>query len=452
MQVRELLWEKGFGLRRIKKIEIIFLLALPDFFYICIATVKIMSNKKKNTYIDLFAGCGGLSLGLYNSGKWNGIFAIEKSPDAFKTLEYNLINKKGHFDWPAWLPQKNLDINFVINHYKKDLIALRNKIDMVAGGPPCQGFSTAGRRKENDTRNKLIDSYIKFIRFVQPKIIFFENVKGFTQKFDKNRAKGRIYSEYVKNALRRGSKKYNALGYEVLGSLVDFSEFGVPQKRTRFILVGIRKDLTGKLQPKDFFTKIKNNRKDFLNNKGIGLTNNLEEAISDLLRSNEVQSPDSISFKAGIYNKSASNYQKLMKGKVTNLIPDSHRFAKHNPETVKKFKYILENSERDKTLSKEIKDKFNLKKRTIIPVSGKRPAPTITTLPDDYIHYCEPRIFTVREYARIQSFNDWYEFKGKYTTGGKRRTQEVPRYSQVGNAIPPLFGEQAGIVLNNLLV
>ena len=97
-----------------------------------------------------------------------------------------------------------------------------------------------------------------------------------------------------------------------------------------------------------------------------------------------------------------------------------------------------------------MKERFNLKKRTVIPLSGQTPTPAITTLPDDYIHYCEPRIFTVREYARIQSFNDWYEFKGKYTTGGKRRTQEVPRYSQIGNAIPPLFGEQAGLILNKL--
>lgn len=77
--------------------------------------------------------------------------------------------------------------------------------------------------------------------------------------------------------------------------------------------------------------------------------------------------------------------------------------------------------------------------------------PTITSLPDDYIHYCEPRIFTVREYARIQSFPDWFEFQGKYTTGSKERVKEVPRYTQIGNAIPPLFAEQSGIVLKNIV-
>lgn len=408
-----------------------------------------MTSKK--TYIDLFAGCGGLSLGLYNSGLWKGKFAIEKSPDAFETLQYNLIDKKNHFNWPDWLPKQNHDINDVIKNHKDNLKSLRGEIDLVAGGPPCQGFSTAGRRIEGDSRNKLIKSYIKFIRLVQPKIIFFENVKGFTQKFDKNKIQGKVYSEYVKNALEYTPKDEKYLGYKVEGGLVDFSEYGVPQKRTRFILVGIRKDIANNTKPTDFFDLIRNEREKFLLNKGIGLTNSLEDAISDLLRINETISPDTASFTAGFYNKPKSKYQKLLKGNYSEKIPDSHRFAKHNPSTIEKFEYILKYADKNKTLSDEIKERFNLKKRTIIPLSGSTPTPTITTLPDDYVHYCEPRIFTVREYARIQSFNDWYEFKGKYTTGGKRRTQEVPRYSQIGNAIPPLFGEQVGLILNSVL-
>lgn len=406
---------------------------------------------KKKTYIDLFAGCGGLSLGLYNSGLWKGLFAIEKSPDAFETFNHNLIENNNHFDWPNWLPISNHDINEIIKNYPSELRSLRGEIDLVAGGPPCQGFSTAGKRNESDLRNKLIKSYIKFIRQVQPKVIFFENVKGFTQKFDKNKILGKVYSAYVKSALEYTPKDEKYLGYRVEGRLVDFSEYGVPQKRTRFILVGIRKDIANNKKPTDFFNSIRSEREKFLVNKGIGLTNSLEDAISDLLRINETISPDTASFKAGFYNKPKSEYQKLLKGSYSKKIPDSHRFAKHNPSTIDKFKYILENANKNKTLSDEIKERFNLKKRTIIPLSGTTPTPTITTLPDDYIHYCEPRIFTVREYARIQSFNDWYEFKGKYTTGGKRRTQEVPRYSQIGNAIPPLFGEQVGITINNLI-
>jgi DNA (cytosine-5)-methyltransferase 1 len=405
---------------------------------------------RKKTYIDLFAGCGGLSLGLYNSGLWKGKFAIEKSPDAFETLQYNLIEKKNHFEWPNWLPKQNHDINEVIKNHKDNLESLRGEIDLVAGGPPCQGFSTAGRRIEGDSRNELIKSYIKFIRLVQPKVIFFENVKGFTQKFDKNKIKGKIYSEYVTNALEYDSPKGDFQGYKVEGKLIDFSEFGIPQKRTRFILVGVRKDIANQVTPNGFFEKIQKQKETFLIKKGIGLTNSLEDAISDLLKINEVVSPDTKSFTAGLYNPIQSKYQKLLRGDVDSKIPDSHRFAKHSEDTLRKFEFILQNAEKNKTLSNELKERFNLKKRTVIPLSGQTPTPTITTLPDDYIHYCEPRIFTVREYARIQSFNDWYEFKGKYTTGGKRRTQEVPRYSQIGNAIPPLFGEQAGLILNKL--
>lgn len=406
---------------------------------------------KKKIYIDLFAGCGGLSLGLYNSGLWKGKFAIEKSPDAFETLQYNLIEKINHFEWPNWLPKQNQDINDVIKNFKDNLKSLRGEIDLVAGGPPCQGFSTAGRRIEGDSRNELIKSYIKFIRLVQPKVIFFENVKGFTQKFDKNKIKGKIYSEYVTNALEYDSPKGDFQGYKVEGKLIDFSEFGIPQKRTRFILVGIRKDIANKVKPNGFFEQIQKQKETFLIKKGIGLTNSLEDAISDLLKINEVVSPDTKSFTAGLYNPIQSTYQKLLRGEVDSKIPDSHRFAKHSEDTLSKFEFILQNAEKNKTLTNELKERFNLKKRTVIPLSGNRPTPTITTLPDDYIHYCEPRIFTVREYARIQSFNDWYEFKGKYTTGGKRRTQEVPRYSQIGNAIPPLFGEQAGLILNTIL-
>ncbi|MEO9512737.1 MAG: DNA cytosine methyltransferase [Flavobacteriaceae bacterium] len=406
---------------------------------------------KKRTYIDLFAGCGGLSLGLYNSGLWKGLFAVEKSHDAFETFNHNLIEQNNHFQWPNWLPKSNHDINEIIKNYPNELKALRGKIDMVAGGPPCQGFSTAGKRIESDSRNKLIKSYIKFIRQVQPKVIFFENVKGFTQKFDKNKIQGKVYSEYVKSALEYTPKDKSYVGYKVEGRLVDFSEYGIPQKRTRFILVGIRKDIAKETKPIEFFNSIKQEREKFLIQKGIGLTNSLEDAISDLLRINETTSPDTASFKAGLYNKPQSEYQRLLKGDYSEKIPDSHRFAKHNPSTIEKLEYILENADKNKTLSDDIKERFNLKKRTIIPLSGNTPTPTITTLPDDYVHYCEPRIFTVREYARIQSFNDWYEFKGKYTTGGKRRTQEVPRYSQIGNAIPPLFGEQSGLILNKLI-
>ena len=387
-------------------------------------------------------------MGLHNAG-WKGLFAIEKNIDAFKTLKYNLIDKKSHFEWPEWLGEPtNLEINSVIRKYKFQLEALQGKVDLVAGGPPCQGFSMAGRRKEGDQRNQLVKSYIKFIKLVKPKIIFFENVKGFTQEFKKNKEQGKSYSNYVENALKRA-------GYVVKGELINFGDYGIPQKRTRFILVGIRKDLVSnkKLVTKSFFEKIEANKEAFLISKNLSVSTNLEDAISDLLKVNgTVDSPDTKKFQAGLYAQSTSAYQNLMRYGTTNLIADSHRFPNHREDIVNKFRDILQNNSRkNKSIDSSIRKKFNINKHTVIPLDKNDKSPTITTLPDDYIHYLEPRILTVREYARIQSFPDWYEFQGKYTTGGKQRTKEVPRYTQIGNAIPPLFGEQSGIILKNLL-
>ena len=393
-------------------------------------------------YIDLFSGCGGLALGLHNAG-WKGLFAVEKSKDAFSTLEHNLINKNSNFAWPDWLPKKNHDINNIIEEHEESLKSLRGKISLVAGGPPCQGFSMAGRRKEEDDRNKLIDSYIKFIELVQPQILFFENVRGFTIGFKQGNKRGEAYSVYVVKELEK-------LGYKVKGQIVDFSEYGVPQKRQRYILVGTKKDNADK-----FFNLLIQNRADFFKSKELDKdTTSLSDAISDLLQSNGTeQSPDTKNFKAGIYTKATTSYQKLMRQdkNLTNKIANSHRFANHKKETVEKFDYILKNARVNKNISDEIKAKYNLKKRTVVPLCSKSPTPTLTTLPDDYIHYCEPRILTVREYARIQSFPDSYEFKGGYTTGGDRRKTDVPRYTQIGNAIPPLFAEQAGLVLKEFL-
>jgi DNA (cytosine-5)-methyltransferase 1 len=401
---------------------------------------------KEPTYIDLFAGCGGLSLGLHNAG-WKGLFAIEKSPDAFKTLKHNLIDNKNHFNWPIWLPKESIEIDKAIKLYKGNLEKLQNKVDLVAGGPPCQGFSMAGRRNEGDNRNKLVKSYIKFISIVKPKVIFFENVKGFIQEFKKNADKGKRYSNYVANALNRN-------GYYVKGELVNFGEYGIPQKRTRFILVGVRKDLANasKELAETFFSQIKENRHSFLSEKNLTINTNLKDAISDLLKANGLKdSPDTKSFQAGTYSKIKSSYQLLMREGIENKIADSHRFPKHRPDIIKKFSVILKTCRKNKDIDAKTRERFNIKKHTIIPLDKNDKSPTITTLPDDYIHYSEPRILTVREYARIQSFPDWYQFQGKYTTGGKRRTQEVPRYSQIGNAIPPLFGEQSGLVLKQLI-
>jgi len=397
-----------------------------------------MSEPPKLKYIDIFSGCGGLSLGLYNSGHWHGLFAVEKSPDAFKTLEHNLIENNNHFTWPKWLGQSNHDINELLEEHKDNLTALRGSVDLVAGGPPCQGFSMAGRRVEKDQRNGLVSSYLKFIDLVRPRAILFENVKGFKIGFKRSDdTRGIPYSDFVLDYLKK-------LGYsDAKAEVLNFSEYGVPQHRQRCIIVGTRNKSAS-----NFFTSLKTNSDEFLKSKDLHPTQSLETAISDIQRKYGVcVSPDSDRFQAGRYSATSdTSYQKLMRGSA-NGIPDSHRFANHSDAVELKFETII----KKRLSSKQVREQFDTKKSSTKLLNAKTPTPTLTTLPDDYVHYCEPRILTVREYARIQSFPDWYEFKGKYTTGGRRRKIEVPRYSQIGNAIPPLFAELAGLAMQTIL-
>jgi DNA (cytosine-5)-methyltransferase 1 len=401
---------------------------------------------KQHTYIDIFAGCGGLSLGLHNAG-WKGLFAIEKSQQAFNTLSHNLIEKKKHFSWVNWLPQKEHDINEVIENYSEQLKQLQGKVTMVAGGPPCQGFSIAGQRDENDVRNTLINSYIEFVDLVKPDIIFFENVKGFTMEFRNNKQKGRKYSQFV-------TLKLDEIGYNVHGKLINFGEYGIPQKRTRFILVGIRKDIKSSSVEKveSFFTKLEQNKFQFLQEKGLAVNPTIEDALSDLLSTNGVvETPDRKGFKSGFYLEEKSNYQKLARKDIKDNLPNSHSFAKHTAKIVERLKQVQEQTFECKNIDDRLKQKLEINTQVLVPLKAKEQSPTVTSHPDDMIHYCEPRILTVRECARLQSFPDDFEFTKKYTTGGKLRKKEVPRYTQVGNAIPPLFGEQAGWVLKELI-
>jgi DNA (cytosine-5)-methyltransferase 1 len=403
-----------------------------------------MSDLSQKTYIDLFTGCGGLSLGLHLSG-WKGLFAIEKSPFAFATLKHNLIDNKKHFMWPEWLECKEHDITNILKTKENELKALQGKVDLVAGGPPCQGFSMAGKRVEDDFRNKLVYAYIKFIELVKPRLILFENVNGFTYAF-KSRSeevKAIPYSQIV-------IEKLQSLGYDTKPHMITFSDYGVPQKRTRFILVCSLNN-----NADDFLKKIQEKREGFLKEKGLRQKATVASAISDLLKSNGVKpTPDRKGFNSGVYlSKPKTKYQIVMRTGYCpkDNIPDSHSFANHRKETNKLFAKLLNKYPyKNRRIRNSDRKKWNIQKRGITILDGDKPSPTLTTHPDDYIHYAEPRILTVRECARLQSFPDWYEIRERYTTGGLNRKHEVPRYTQIGNAIPPLFAELAGLALQEM--
>lgn len=391
-------------------------------------------------YIDIFAGCGGLSIGLLESG-WTGLFAIEKNADAFSTFKHNLIDKGGHFIWPSWLPVKENNIDEIIERNAHELRALRGSVALVAGGPPCQGFSMAGRRNQNDQRNELVKSYIRFVGIVLPEVLIFENVRGFSVRFKDQRTISK-YSSYVEESLK-------SLGYNTAHRIADMSHYGIPQKRKRFILVAMRNH-----SAQEVFECLDANVSSFCSGKGISSRTTVHEAISDLEMIHGVApSPDTKGYEAGLYGAIQSGYQKLMRQGLgmAAAVADSHRFVHHRQDTAKLHETLLKVAPLGKRIGRKDPLVPDLKRRGVTVLDKASQAPTLTSIPDELVHYSEPRILTVREYARLQSFPDWFEFKGKYTSGGKLRVLEVPRYTQVGNAVPPLFAEQMGRAIIEVL-
>ena len=407
------------------------------------------------TFADVFAGCGGISLGLLSAG-WQSRFAIEKSANAFETLKTNLVlGKRGNFNWPDWLPKNAISTSDLLKKYGSELKALKGKVSLLAGGPPCQGFSMAGRRTHSDPRNSLTEDYIKLVEEIQPRILLIENVRGFTLPFKKygdGDNKNIPYSTKVKERLEK-------IGYKVFSELVDLSEYGVPQARKRYIIIAIREGDPAhkKLKGKTPFDLLADGRESFLLNKGLPIDRpvSVKQAIGDLETSGK-ELIESTDFELKGYEQiiyrtqgNKSNFVKLMR-KDTKIAPDSLRLPKHKQNTIKQFRKIISTCAQGKTLSKEERKRLGIKKHALTPLHGDMPSATITTLPDDMVHYSEPRILTVRENARLQTFPDWFQFTGKYTTGGKERKNECPRYTQVGNAVPPLFSEAIGEVLKDL--
>lgn len=400
-------------------------------------------------FIDVFSGCGGLSLGLTLAG-WKGIFAVEKTCDAFATFHHNLIATQ-KFDWPSWLPCSPLDITTIDKNYKDELKQLRGQVTLLAGGPPCQGFSYAGRRNPDDPRNKLSEDYLKLVKLARPRFLLMENVQGFAKRFGSTTMPPQ--ADIVRNALEK-------MGYVVYHRIILSSDAGVPQPRRRFVLIAIKKGdaalaaLNGKSPFELFFDNIGSFRK----KRGLPEAGEITArmALADLEITGKKFKPCTDSDVPGFMQidyiplENPSSFISLMRRGFTEQSPDSLRLPRHGLEVRTRFSKILQTCQPGKTLSIADKERLGMKKQALTPMAANQIAPTITTLPDDIIHYSEPRILTVRESARLQSFPDWFSFKGCYTTGGKERKNKCPRYTQVGNAVPPLLAEALGETLLKL--
>lgn len=398
------------------------------------------------------------------------VFAIESNADAFATYRHNLIDgslSPIKHSWPTeWLPVGPHNIRSIRRRkekYSRHLKALRAQVDLVAGGPPCQGFSSLGRRNSRDPRNLLVHDYLWFVRQIQPRFILLENVAGMAADFNVS-ADGKPRSGPRKSG---ASKLLEGLKADYLIATAEIfraSDYGVPQRRPRFIAIAVHRDSALPSLSDDDLQALAQGlhrkcRARFLRSKGLTQNERVScaDAISDLETStNDIVDYDERGrFKRIVYKGPRTKYQKEMHGQLNGITPDSLRLPNHTREIRARFEFIHGLASKGeiaagRNICREILTDAGVSKHIFAILDRSTPARTISTLPDDYLHYSEPRILTVRENARLQSFPDWFEFKGKYTTGGSRRKKECPRYTQVGNAVAPRFAEYLGQFLVSL--
>lgn len=369
--------------------------------------------------IDLFAGCGGLSTG-FEMCDFRVKIAIEKDLWASETYKFNHKNTKIITEDIKQL--KNL--NFLFNE----------KIDGIIGGPPCQGFSLSGKRDKKDPRNSLFMEFVRFVKVLQPKFFIMENVPGIlSMKTESN--------ELVLNIILN---EYKNAGYNIAYKILNSADFGVPQLRHRVFFIGIRKDIKfieNILFPlPEYFDK--NN---LLNSKKYI---SIYEAIMDLP---QIEAGEGIEEQE--YTKEPfTEYQKWARG--NEKILKNHVAMKHTKRLIERFKNIKqgqslkdvdrEHMQRERGNPEKISGKV-YSQNNMRPY-GDRPSPTIAaTFQGNFIHPYLNRNYTAREAARLQSFPDYYVFKGKRTVMSWEKN--LSQYQQIGNAVPPLL---AKAIANNL--
>ena len=409
-----------------------------------------MTKKPSYTSVDLFAGAGGLSLGLERAG-FEVVYVNELHQAAMDTF---LINR------PSSVVQdptrRSGDIFELTNDEKKlkDLRRLINgnygNLDLVVGGPPCQGYSSRGRRVNIDINkidipsNHLYREMIKVINELGPKLFLFENVEGLLRgKWTADGVNGEIwedvYSAFSSATTMIGGR---SIGYHLGWHLVKGHEYGVPQNRPRVLLVGIRGDLVPKLNQKG--------RAGGLLPDPIYGAPDPVDVLSDLATPGWANGAD-LTYK----RRAKSDFQKevrvtrngrpLVKGDPLN----EQDYTNHSDRVIQRFEKLIAGEAVPKKLRSGKQHQVVLPKRWPQGI----PSITMTSLPDDCVHYGLPRILTVREWARFQTFPDWYQFCGPRTTGGRRRAgspevgewdRELPKYTQIGNAVPVKLGDVVG--------
>ena len=345
-----------------------------------------MMARKKYTVLDLFCGCGGISKG-FDLADYKIIGGIDFNEDATKTFQHNFKDAK----------VLCTDISTVNN---ADIVKLYPKVDVIVGGPPCQGFSSANRwQKEiDDPRNKLFFEYLRFVRVLSPKVVLIENVRGLLTR-DNGYAKERIET------------LLSEMGYRVNMRILCASDYGVPQDRRRAVIVAIRNDVSTEM----FNYKLITEKPKVT----------VVDAIGELYQFEKSKKKEYV-----LTEPASSTYREYLR-RTDGLVPD-HEVIYPAEKVQERISYVPQGGNwQDVPANLWPTSRNNRHSSAYKRLKEDEQSCTIDTgnAHSNYFHPLFNRIPSIRESARLQSFPDEFEFIG--TRGSK--------YKQVGNAVPPLM-------------
>jgi DNA (cytosine-5)-methyltransferase 1 len=400
-------------------------------------------SKKKSTYtfIDLFAGCGGLTEGFYRQG-FSALTHVEFDHYACKSLR----TRMKHYGYPEnkiSVLEKDITNDNILEFIQNEI--KNNTVDLLIGGPPCQAYSSLGRAKDengmqNDPRNFLFESYEKILTKFKPKIFVFENVTGLLNaKLGKEKT--------INIILKKLGKKYKLIS-NPNEMILNSCDYGVPQVRKRIILIGVRNDI--KIDPKEIYDSIikthynpDSNRNEKRNKKKFVT---VKDAISDLPHLKPGQGEKQIKHKIKKWNE----FLETVRKKDDNILLD-HVSRTHNDSDKKRYYEMSKNKWTFQELLNKKPSLNHIKQRVFdnsyVVQFWDLPSRTIIAHlykdGNQFIHpdFKQERTITPREAARLQSFPDDFIFEGS-------RTQQ---YKQIGNAVPPLMAEAIAKSIKNIL-
>ncbi len=397
---------------------------------------------KKFTFIDLFAGCGGLSEGFYKQN-FKSLTHVEFDHFACKSLRTRM-KYNGYKEKDISILEKDITDDDIIEKIESEIS--NEKVDLIIGGPPCQSFSSLGRAKDDngmkdDPRNFLFESYEKILSHFKPRIFVFENVTGLlTAKLGNKKTADVI--------LKKLSKHYNLLD-DPNQMVLNSCDYGVPQVRKRVILIGVRKDI--KVNPIEIYNGIKkthyNPDSSEEEKKGRKKFVTVKEAIYDLPSIKPGEGEKKVEHSIDKWN----SYLSKIRSKNEMFLLD-HISRTHNDKDRKRYYEMSKNKWTFRELLEKKPSLNHIKQRVFnnsyVVQFWDKPARTIIAHlykdGNQFIHpdHEQERTITPREAARLQSFSDNFVFEGS-------RTQQ---YKQIGNAVPPLMAEAIAKSIKKVLV